>query len=85
MAVLLVVFLHIKEVLEWSFPELCSISTYTVYENLAFPLKVRKMDKAEIEDRIKRTLDMVSLMNLEIGCQHSYLVDSNNALQLQEP
>jgi putative spermidine/putrescine transport system ATP-binding protein len=33
----------------------------SVYENLAFPLKVRKMDKVEIEDRIKRTLDMVSL------------------------
>lgn len=33
----------------------------SVYENLAFPLKVRKMDEAEIEDRIKKTLSMVSL------------------------
>ena len=33
----------------------------SVYENLAFPLKVRKMDNAEIEDKIKKTLNMVSL------------------------
>jgi len=33
----------------------------SVYENLAFPLKVRKMDNVEIEDRIEKTLSMVSL------------------------
>ena len=33
----------------------------SVYENLAFPLKVRKMDNTEIEARIKKTLAMVSL------------------------
>ncbi|WP_229172515.1 ABC transporter ATP-binding protein [Bradyrhizobium altum] len=33
----------------------------TVEENLAFPLKVRKLAKAEIEARIKRALDMVRL------------------------
>ena len=33
----------------------------TVAENLAFPLKVRKMDKAEIEQRVQRALDMVQL------------------------
>ncbi|ANW03016.1 ABC transporter ATP-binding protein [Bradyrhizobium icense] len=33
----------------------------TVEENLAFPLKVRKLGKAEIEPRIKRALDMVRL------------------------
>lgn len=33
----------------------------TVEENLAFPLKVRKLGKAEIETRIKRALDMVRL------------------------
>jgi putative spermidine/putrescine transport system ATP-binding protein len=33
----------------------------SVYENLAFPLKVRKMDNVEIEDRIQKTLSMVSL------------------------
>ncbi|WP_456748737.1 ABC transporter ATP-binding protein [Bradyrhizobium sp. USDA 4354] len=33
----------------------------TVEENLAFPLKVRKLCKSEIEARIKRALDMVRL------------------------
>ena len=33
----------------------------TVAENLAFPLQVRKMGKPEIEDRVKRVLDMVEL------------------------
>ncbi|WP_354124745.1 ABC transporter ATP-binding protein [Bradyrhizobium sp. LA6.10] len=33
----------------------------TVEENLAFPLKVRKLGKAEIEAKIKRALDMVRL------------------------
>ncbi len=33
----------------------------TVAENLAFPLEVRKMDKSEIETRVKKTLDMVQL------------------------
>ena len=33
----------------------------TVYENLAFPLEVRKMAKPEIEQRIKKALDMVQL------------------------
>ena len=33
----------------------------TVTENLAFPLEVRKMSKTEIEDRVRKTLDMVHL------------------------
>jgi putative spermidine/putrescine transport system ATP-binding protein len=33
----------------------------TVNENLAFPLKVRRMDRAEIEARVKRALEMVEL------------------------
>ncbi len=33
----------------------------TVWENLAFPLEVRRMDKPEIERRIKRALEMVRL------------------------
>ena len=37
----------------------------SVFENLAFPLKVRKIDKAEIEERINRTLKMVSLTGFE--------------------
>ena len=33
----------------------------TVAENLAFPLEVRKMGKAEIEEKVKRALDMVQM------------------------
>ena len=33
----------------------------SVYENLAFPLKVRKMNDSEINERIEKTLNMVSL------------------------
>jgi putative spermidine/putrescine transport system ATP-binding protein len=33
----------------------------TVVENLAFPLRMRKVSKSEIEERVKRTLDVVKL------------------------
>ncbi len=33
----------------------------TVAENLAFPLQVRKKDKADVEQRVQRALDMVEL------------------------
>ena len=33
----------------------------TVYENLAFPLDVRKRSKSEINERVKKALDMVEL------------------------
>ncbi|MBQ0755722.1 MAG: ABC transporter ATP-binding protein, partial [Amphritea sp.] len=35
----------------------------TVAENLAFPLQVRNMGKSDIEERVKRALDMVELGN----------------------
>ena len=31
----------------------------TVNENLAFPLEVRKLNKSDIEEKVKKTLDMV--------------------------
>ncbi|NIY71268.1 sn-glycerol-3-phosphate ABC transporter ATP-binding protein UgpC [Marivivens donghaensis] len=36
----------------------------TVYENIRFPLKVRKIPKAEHHDRVMRAADMVNLGNL---------------------
>ena len=33
----------------------------TVFENLAFPLEVRNMPKPEIEEQVKKTLDMVRM------------------------
>ncbi len=37
----------------------------SVFENLAFPLKVRKIGQSEIEERVNRTLSMVSLNGFE--------------------
>ena len=35
----------------------------TVAENMAFPLRMRKVSKSEIAERVKRTLDIVKLAN----------------------
>ena len=53
------IFLHTKEVLEW-FSKLCIIPSQTVYENLAFPLRVRKIAKDEIDKKVDKALSMVS-------------------------
>ncbi|MCH7929305.1 MAG: ABC transporter ATP-binding protein [Proteobacteria bacterium] len=37
----------------------------TVQENLAFPLEVRRMSKGEVEERVRRALDMVRLGGFE--------------------
>ena len=37
----------------------------TVYENLAFPLRVRKMEKDEIDKKVDKALSMVSLNGFE--------------------
>ena len=39
----------------------------TVNENLAFPLQVRHMGRAEIEKRVKRVLEMVELPTLRLS------------------
>ncbi|PVF10245.1 spermidine/putrescine ABC transporter ATP-binding protein, partial [Yersinia pestis] len=36
----------------------------TVTENLAFPLTIRRLNKADIKEKIDRILDMVKLKNL---------------------
>ncbi|MEH6814704.1 MAG: ABC transporter ATP-binding protein, partial [Motiliproteus sp.] len=36
----------------------------TIAENLAFPLLVRKLPKSEVEERVKRALDMIELPNV---------------------
>ena len=35
----------------------------TVQENLSFPLEVRKLSKSEVQDKVKKALDMVELGN----------------------
>ena len=56
----------------------------TVYENLAFPLKVRKIQKDEIDQKVDKALSMVSLSGLKTECQHSCQEDNNKGWQLQE-
>jgi putative spermidine/putrescine transport system ATP-binding protein len=51
----------------------------TVAENLAFPLRVRKMGKAEIEDRVKRALEMVELPRWPAACRPSFPAASSSA------
>ena len=43
------------------FSKLCIILHMTVYENLAFPLRVRKIPKDEADKKIDKALSMVSL------------------------
>ncbi len=33
----------------------------TVFENIAFPLKMRKVDKQQIEEKVTKALDLVQL------------------------
>ncbi len=40
---------------------LCPFSTYECLENVAFPLRLRKVEKKEIERRVKEVLKMVQL------------------------
>ena len=45
-------------VLEWFFKTMLYFHM-TVNENLAFPLEVRKLNKSEIQEKVKKALDMV--------------------------
>lgn len=36
----------------------------TVYNNLAFPLKIRRMKKHDIDERVKKTAEMLKIMDL---------------------
>ena len=53
-----------KEELEW-FQNYALFPHMTVYENLAFPLKVRKIAKDEIDKKVDKALSMVSLTGFE--------------------
>jgi putative spermidine/putrescine transport system ATP-binding protein len=37
----------------------------TIAENIAFPLQVRHLGKAEIADRVRKALDMVQMSGLD--------------------
>ena len=44
---------------------------YNVYDNIAFGLKLKKVDKREIEQRVKRALKMVGMTDYEHRDVHS--------------
>ena len=52
----------------------------TVGENLAFPLKVRKMESAKVEEKVRKALDMVQMVAFIDRKPASYLVASNSVL-----
>ena len=52
----------------------------SVAENLAFPLEVRKMSKAETEQKVKRALDMVELALLLTGVRRSCQAANSSVL-----
>ncbi len=47
------------------FQSLALFPHMTVYDNIAFPLKIRKMPKEEIKRRVERILEIVKLSGLE--------------------
>lgn len=53
----------------------------TIYDNLAFGLSVKKVNKAEIKQRVTEILELVQLVDLKIENQINYQVDKNKGLQ----
>jgi len=56
----------------------------TVYENLAFPLKVRKIPKDEADKKLIKLYQWFHYMVLKQECQCNCLVDNNNVLLWQD-
>ena len=57
-------------------------SHMTVYENLAFGLKLRKFSKKEIKEKITSMLALLKLPGVEKNILVNYLADSNSVLLL---
>ena len=56
----------------------------TVYENLAFPLRVRKIPKDEADKKLIKRYQWFHFMVLKQECLCNYLVDNNNVLLWQD-
>lgn len=55
-----------------------------VFDNVAFALKLKKVDKEEIARRVKDTLKMVDLKDLKNVQFKNYQEDNANVLRLRE-
>ena len=56
----------------------------TVYDNIAFGLKVSKWDKADIRQRVDELIELVGLKGLEKRYRISFPEDSGKGLPLRE-
>ena len=56
----------------------------TVYENLAFPLRVRKIPKDEADKKLIKRYQWYPYKGLLQGCQVNYQVDNNKGWLLQD-
>ena len=74
-----------KEELEWCFQNYALFPHMTVYENLAFPLRVRKIPKDEADKKIdKASINGITCKVLKQECQCNYQVVNNKGLLLQD-
>lgn len=55
-----------------------------IFDNIAFGLVEKKVDKKEIKEKVKEMLELVQLKGLEKECQRNCLEVKNNVLPLQE-
>lgn len=53
----------------------------TAYNNIAFPLKERKVSKEKIDNKVKEVLETVGLTNEAHNILKHYQVDNNRGLQ----
>ena len=58
------------------------LKTVTVYENIALPLRLAGIPKAEIEKRVEKYLRIVDLLIEKMRIQANFLVVKNSVLQL---
>lgn len=54
-----------------------------VFDNIAFPLRIKKLPKNEIEKRVREIAEVLALPKRWIGTQGNYPVANNRGLQLR--
>ena len=57
----------------------------SVYENIAFGLRIKKVSQDVIDQKVMKMLKLIGLEGYENKTQHYFQVDNSNVLPLQEP
>ena len=66
--------------------ELCAVSAYDGRRKSGFPVKSQKMEPSEVDEKVRKALDMVQMVDLSsTESQPSCRVASNNVLRSPEP